>query len=182
MRPLSIPLLVAAFFSLCLTGLIAGFFYAYACSVMIGFAVLDPRAAMAAMQAINATVRNVYFAPAFFGPPVILGLTAGLAWRQQRRVGARWFGAAALVYFLGGFLLTMLINVPMNEALAITAIPEDRAEALRLWSAYSGPWQLWNAVRTGVSTVALVLTGVGLLSLQGTLRRQTGYSVAGRAR
>lgn len=176
------PLYAAALCSLVLTGLIAGFFYAYACSVMVGFAVLDPRTALAAMQAINATVRNIYFAPAFFGPPLILAITAGLAVRAGARRGALWFGSAAGVYCLGGLLLTMRINVPMNEALAVTAIPHDSVAALRLWADYAGPWQFWNIVRTAVSTLALILTGLGLLSMQGALRSGAGYSVAGRAR
>ncbi|MCK6441142.1 DUF1772 domain-containing protein [Elstera cyanobacteriorum] len=175
-------LYAAALGSLVLTGLIAGFFYAYACSVMVGFAILDPRTAIAAMQAINATVRNIYFAPAFFGPPLILAITTVLAMRVGARRAAIWFGAAAGVYLLGGLLLTMRINVPMNEALAVTTIPQDPAEALRLWADYAGPWQFWNFVRTVVGTLALVLTGLGLLAVQGALRPSAGYSVAGRAR
>lgn len=164
----------AALASLMLAGLIAGFFYAYACSVMIGFAVLDPRTALRAMQAINATVRNIYFAPAFFGPPLMLAITTGLAaWVGARRA-ALWFGAAGLVYLLGGLLLTMRVNVPMNEALAVTVIPDDPAEALRLWASYADPWRFWNGVRTAASTVALILTGLGLLSVQGALRRAAG--------
>ena len=49
------------------TGLIAGFFYAYDCSVMLGLERLDAAGFVRAMQAINATVRNEYFAASFFG-------------------------------------------------------------------------------------------------------------------
>lgn len=45
--------------------LVSGFFYAYFCSVMVGFATAPPEVAIAAMQAINATVRNAPFAFSF---------------------------------------------------------------------------------------------------------------------
>ena len=48
-------------------GLMAGFFYAYACSVMVGLDRVDDRTFIVTMQWINATVRNAAFAPAFFG-------------------------------------------------------------------------------------------------------------------
>jgi hypothetical protein len=51
------------------TGLISGFFYAYACSVTLGLALLPDGQYVEAMQAINATVRNGLFAFGFFGPP-----------------------------------------------------------------------------------------------------------------
>lgn len=54
------------------TGLIAGFFYAYACSVTRGLALLPDDRYVAAMQAINATVRNGVFAFSFFGAALSL--------------------------------------------------------------------------------------------------------------
>jgi uncharacterized membrane protein len=47
--------------------LIAGFFYAYHCSVMPGLAATDAVSAIKAMQGINAVVRNAVFAFSFFG-------------------------------------------------------------------------------------------------------------------
>src|ERR671916_2905068 len=58
------------------TGLISGFFYAYACSVTLGLALLPDEQYVEAMQAINATVRNGVFAFSFFGavPTLLLAL------------------------------------------------------------------------------------------------------------
>ncbi|EFG2885686.1 hypothetical protein BO068_004877, partial [Escherichia coli] len=70
--------LAFAALALILCGAIAGFFYAYSSSVMRGLDATDPRAAIAAMQGINATVRNAFFAPAFFGTPVACLISAGL--------------------------------------------------------------------------------------------------------
>ncbi|KJV10911.1 hypothetical protein VZ95_01900 [Elstera litoralis] len=158
--------------SLLLMGAIAGFFYAYACSVMVGLAAVDAGTAIRAMQGINATVRNVYFAPAFFGPPVVALLTAWAAYRQGRSVMGRWFVAAALVYGLGGLLLTIRINVPMNAALALLAVPTDPAEAARIWAAYAEPWRFWNLMRTLASFAALACCGIGISFLQSAPRAE----------
>lgn len=60
-------------------GLIAGLFYAYACSVMPGLARTDDRALVDAMQQINEAILNPVFALSFFGAPVLTAAAAILA-------------------------------------------------------------------------------------------------------
>ncbi|MCB1755090.1 MAG: DUF1772 domain-containing protein, partial [Gammaproteobacteria bacterium] len=144
----------AALLSLILTGAIFGFFYAWVCSTMWGLDQTDPVVAITAMQAMNASVRNLAFLPAFFFTAPVLLITATLAWWQQRRVSAGFFLAAGMVYGLGGFLLTALINVPLNDALAQVS-PANVADAGAIWREYSGNWQFWNTVRTINSGLAL---------------------------
>ena len=62
--------------SLTLSAAIFGFFYAWVCSTMWGLDAADPRVAIGAMQAMNASVRNAVFAPIFFGTPFALAATA----------------------------------------------------------------------------------------------------------
>lgn len=156
---------IAAFAALLLSGAIFGFFYAWICSTMWGLDALDPRVAIEAMQAMNASVRNVVFAPAFFGTPFVLALAAILAARDGVARAAWALGAAALVYGLGGMGLTLAVNVPMNEALAATETPADLEAARAIWQGYSPRWQLFNILRTGVSAVTLGLAGYALLAL-----------------
>ncbi len=158
-------LVLSAFVALLLTGAVFGFFYAWVCSTMWGLDAADPRTAIAAMQAMNASVRNAVFAPAFFLTPVALVITAALAWRAKQGPAAAAFSAAGLIYLFGGMLLTMTVNVPMNETLALVAIPDDPAEAAQIWRDYSGPWQFWNQTRTVFSGLALGLAGYGLYRL-----------------
>ncbi len=153
---------ISAAATLALAGGIAGFFYAYASSVMFGLNAIDPRDAIAAMKGINATVRNAVFAPAFFGAPVAAFLTAALLLRLGRRRAAGAMALAGLVYVLGAFAPTALVNVPMNNALALVAVPESPAEAARIWSDYAGRWMWWNALRTVFGGVSLLLVGYGL--------------------
>lgn len=160
--------------SILFSGAIFGFFYAWVCSTMWGLDATDPRIAIAAMQAMNASVRNIAFAPAFFLTPAVAALTGVVALSRRRRQAAGWFFAAAAVYLCFGLLLTMAVNVPMNEALALEAVPDDIEAARRIWDAYSQPWQVWNAVRAVASGVSLAFCAIGTLALG----RQSGRESA----
>ncbi len=147
------------------TGLISGFFYAYACSVSLGLALLPDEQYIEAMQAINATVRNGVFAFSFFG--AVFSLLVALALHSTRPRSRRFIlvALAAMLYIGGGFMVTFLVNVPMNEELAqvgetVFADPETLAQVR---AEYEGPWNFWNGVRTVFSSLAfLALIGACL--------------------
>lgn len=151
-----------AVMSILFCGAIFGFFYAWVCSTMWGLDAADPRVAIAAMHAMNGSVRNAVFFPAFFLTPVVLTATAVVFSLRGSKVPAGWFFGAALVYLVFGLFLTMSINVPMNEALALIAVPGDIEAARTIWQDYSERWQFWNQVRTVASGVSLALAAVGL--------------------
>lgn len=161
--PLKISAMISL--SLLLSAAIFGFFYAWVCSTMWGLDAADPRIAIAAMQAMNGSVRNAVFAPAFFATPVVLAVTAWLLWAQKYKVSARLFAAGAVLYLCLGLVLTMLVNVPMNEALALTDVPQDIEAARIIWQDYSKPWQFWNQTRTVASGAAFLLAVFGTLKL-----------------
>ncbi len=156
---------VSGYIAVTSTAAIFGFFYSWVCSTMWGLDAADPRVAIAAMQAMNASVRNAVFFPAFFGTPVLLVGAGALAWRARHRLAARFFLAAGIVYLVGGLVLTLTINVPMNETLAAVRVPETVEDAREVWASYSSRWQGWNTVRTVFSGLSLVLAGVGLAAL-----------------
>ena len=139
---------------------------------MWGLDATDPRTAIAAMQAMNASVRNPVFFPAFFLTPVALLVSSALLWKLNFNRSATWFGSAAITYFCFGLMLTMLINVPMNEALALRQVPEKLADAKVVWSDYSATWQFWNQIRTVASGVSFLMAVFGVLSLSATDQTQ----------
>ncbi|TIM25123.1 MAG: DUF1772 domain-containing protein [Mesorhizobium sp.] len=151
--------------SIVFCGAIFGFFYAWVRSTMWGLDQADPRVAIEAMQAMNASVRNAVFFPAFFLTPVVLGLTAAAMRFSGRKSPALWFAAATLVYLTSGLFLTLAVNVPMNEALAAIPVPKDIETAREIWQDYSGRWQFWNQARTIASGIALAFAGFGLARL-----------------
>ena len=154
-----------ALLALISAGAMFGFFFAWVCSTMWGLDAADPNVAIAAMQAMNASVRNWVFAPAFFGTPVLLAIAALAVWRFGYRRAATCLAAAGLVYLLGALVPTIAVNVPMNEALAAVETPLSLEEARETWRSYSGPWQFWNAVRAVFAGIALAFTGIGLMGI-----------------
>ncbi len=133
-------------------GVMAGFFYAFSAVVMPGLSTADPAIAMEAMQAINASVRNIAFAVGFFGAP--LACVAAMAHAAHRRDWpAGWMVlVGGSVYMIGAFGVTFLVNVPLNETLASLdpGLPENRSEML----SYIGEWSIWNNIRTVASVIA----------------------------
>jgi uncharacterized membrane protein len=135
-------------------GLIAGFFYAYACSVMIGLGRTDDRTFITSMQWINATVRNAGFAPSFFGA-LVLSATAAVVTTRRSRPGHRLVITAALLY-AAAFVITMAINVPLNNRLAAAGLPDDPARLAAIRDSFENTWVFWNLIRAALSTIALV--------------------------
>ena len=132
---------------------------------MWGLDVADPNVAISAMQAMNASVRNPVFAQAFFGTPLLFLAATLVAWNGTERRVALLFGSGGLLYVLGVMVPTMAFSVPLNETLAMVETPLGAAHAQRVWRDYSVPWQLWNALRTLAAGIALLLAGLGVLSL-----------------
>jgi uncharacterized membrane protein len=146
------------------TGLVAGIYYAFAVSVNLGLAAQPDVSYVATMQAINERIENPLFFLTFFG--AALFPLAALAMHYRRlRLGRFWLVALACVLSIGGnFLLTVFVNVPLNEQLASVAADASPEELARARAAYEGPWNFWNSVRTMFSFVAFVaLVGACLL-------------------
>lgn len=160
MRSITVILVLS---SMLLSAAIFGFFYAWVCSTMWGLDKADPRIAIKAMQAMNASVRNGVFAPAFIGTPLVLAVTGIVLWRQGIRKSATLFVGSALVYLCGGLVLTMVVNVPMNEALATVTVSDDLSSARQIWQDYSPTWQFWNQVRTVASGASFLIAILGVL-------------------
>lgn len=127
-------------------GLIAGVFFAFSSFVMKALARLPPHEGIAAMQSINVTVINPLFMIAFMGTAaacVLLTISSLLRWHDP---GAAYLLVGSILYLGGTLLVTVVFNVPLNEALAAVA-PEDSA-GVNLWASYLANWTTWNHVRT----------------------------------
>ena len=157
-RPLTLTLATLT------TGLISGFFYAYASSVTLGHALLPDEQYIEAMQAINATVRNGVFAFSFFGAVLSLLLAVAVHAPRLRPRTFLLIALACVLYIGGGFMLTFLVSVPMNEELARVSVGELGPAALaQIREEYEGPWNFYNGVRTVFSSLAfLALIGACL--------------------
>ncbi|PCJ95046.1 MAG: hypothetical protein COA52_04265 [Hyphomicrobiales bacterium] len=146
--------LLSTFVAIIACAAVSGFFYAYACSVMYGLNDSSAAVALEAMQGINRTVRNPIFAASFFGTALLLPLASFFNFTRGTKQAGALLALAALIYIGGGLLLTMAVNVPMNEALAIVDVAA-LSDPAKTWADYEAPWSLWNWARTGFSFLAL---------------------------
>lgn len=104
------------------------------------------------MQSINVVVINPIFFAAFFGTAllcILLAIAALLGWSEP---GAIYLLAGSLLYLLGTILVTMMLNVPLNNRLA--AVKADSAAGKNVWTEYLSSWTAWNHVRTAASLAA----------------------------
>jgi uncharacterized membrane protein len=134
-------------------GLVAGIFFAFSNFVMAALGRLPPAQGVAAMQAINVTVLNPLFFAVFFGTAALALLLAALA-LLGGVPGTVWTVGGTLLYVGGCIAVTMLGNVPLNNALK--ALAPDSAEAAALWTRYLDRWTRLNTVRTVASLAAAV--------------------------
>jgi uncharacterized membrane protein len=143
------------------TGLIAGTYYAFACSVMPGLAKTDDATFIDVMQRINKVIENPVFFASFFGAFVLPAISV---W-QQRKLGRgpalRWT-IAGLALYTAGLLTTMGINVPLNNTLAHAGDAHHIANAAKVRSDFEGTWNTWNIFRAVTSTAAIACLGRAL--------------------
>jgi uncharacterized membrane protein len=154
------PLTFAAALGCALMG---GLFFAFSNFVMQALARLPAPAGIAAMQAINVTVLNPLFLALFVGTAAACALLAVAALLRWPQAGALWLLAGALLYLFGNFAVTLVFNVPRNEALA--RLDAAQAGAERVWSDFVTGWTRWNHVRTvaGLAAAASLAVALGHL-------------------
>lgn len=142
------------------SALMGGLFFAFSTAVMGALGRLEPAAGIAAMQRINEVIQNPVFFLAFFGP-ALLAITIGVAalagWSEGRGLPLI---AGSAIYLTGIIAVTVLFNVPMNNALA--AADPASAEGARIWADYLARWTAWNHVRTVAGLAATACFALGL--------------------
>jgi uncharacterized membrane protein len=148
-----------------LTGLTAGLFYAYSCSVNLGLGKLSDEGYLAAMQSINREILNPVFYATFMGTLFLLPLST---WLQYNGVVSKRFLfllAATAVYAIGVFGVTILGNVPLNEALDKFNLHSATVEEIRKQRLlFEIPWNKLNNIRTLANIAALVLVIMACLA------------------
>jgi uncharacterized membrane protein len=130
------------------TGLTAGLFYAFSCSVMPGLRRVDDRSFVATMRAINVAILNGWFLIVFLGAPLVAVGAAVLQIDGEFGPSLLWSaaGAAACLVTL---VVTGAVNVPLNDRLA-----DERGEPGQLRVAFERRWNRANVVRTVSSVTA----------------------------
>jgi uncharacterized membrane protein len=135
------------------SSLMVGTFFAFSVFVMDALARLPAGQGIAAMKSINVTVLNPIFLGVFLGTALIcagLGIVTLASWSTS---GSTWLVLGCLLYVVGCFGVTMIFNVPLNNALA--RVTDGTSEASAFWATYQSQWTTWNHVRTVAPLAAL---------------------------
>ena len=142
------------------SGVVGGTFFAFSTFVMAALARLPPQQGIAAMNSINVTVINPLFFLAFSGTGALcLALIVG-AWFWGDAASGRLILIASLLYLVGCIGVTMVFNVPLNNALA--AVDASTPAGAALWQRYLAEWTTWNHVRTVAPIVSAILLTAAL--------------------
>jgi len=144
------------------SGLVGGVFFGFSGFVMRALARLRPAQGIAAMQSINVVAVTPPLMIALFGSAlacVALVVSSLFKWREPVAMLRLVSGGLFLV---GTVLVTLVRNVPMNDALA--AVDPDSADGAAQWVRYVPEWTAWNTVRTVAALAASAALTVALLA------------------
>jgi len=135
-------------------GLSAGSFLIFAHTIMPGLARTDDRTFVGAFQHIDRAIINPWFmVTAFLGALVF---TAAAAVTSRGTPAMRWI-IAALVLYLVAVVITMAVNVPLNDAIKAAGDPARVDVALVRQRFGESRWAAWNLVRVATTTPAFGL-------------------------
>ncbi|MEO9635612.1 MAG: anthrone oxygenase family protein [Parasphingorhabdus sp.] len=141
-------------------GIMAGVYFTFSAFVLQALDAAGRPIGMLAMQSINRIIVRSLFLPLFFLSSLACLLLAVFGVMQWGSAGAWQMVGGGALYVLGMSVVTMVGNVPLNNALE--AIDANGPEAEAMWRRYMQRWLPWNHVRTISCTVALILLIAGI--------------------
>lgn len=148
-------------FAILAYALVGGVFLAFSDFIMRSLSRTEGAGGVEAMQIINREVFRWVFMTLFLGMAALsLGIAGYGAFAMDGPAGTFTL-LAGLVYLAGCFGVTVVFNVPMNEALA--AMDKSAAATRAFWTGtYVPRWTFFNTVRTVACIVSATLLLVGL--------------------
>lgn len=147
------------FISILLTGLLAGLFYGFNCSVVKGLGNLQDEVYLYAFQSINKEIQNPYFFLSFLGSLLVLPVTSWFCFKNGDSLPFYLLLSATSIYLIGVFGVTVLGNVPLNEQLArfpINSATENEISLMR--KSFETAWNRHHSIRTVAAIAAFSLT------------------------
>jgi uncharacterized membrane protein len=142
-------------------GLSAGAFALYAHTIMPGLHATDDRTFVAAFQQLDRAIINPWFmASAFLGPAVLVALATAT---NLGRPALPWVGAALALYLVA-VVVTLAVNVPLNDALKAAGDPDRIRDLAAVRERFhEARWAAWNLLRVVTATTAFGLLAWALV-------------------
>ncbi|MEU8221239.1 DUF1772 domain-containing protein [Kribbella sp. NPDC048915] len=141
------------------TGLVAGVYAIYANAFMPGLATTDDRTFVGAFQAVDRAILNPLFLGLGFLGALVFTLLAGVLSVGEKALP--WI-AVAFVLYLVTMILTIRVNVPLNDALKAAGDPGSIDVAAARAAFDEAKWRTYNLVRTLLTLVSFGLLGWAL--------------------
>ena len=142
-------------------GLLGGVFFAFSAFVMSGLNRLPASKATAAMQSINVTAQHPPLMLALFGTAAVCGALVYRAistWGDRR---ALLLLIGAVTYLIGAVLVTIAVNVPLNNQLA--GVQAGGPSVSADWHHFVTLWTLANHARAVLCLAGCALLATALL-------------------
>jgi len=155
------------FAAVLLTGLVAGLFYGYDCSVVNGLGNLENDVYLQSFQSINKIIQNPYFFVSFMGCLLVLPFATWVSYGNSGPATFYLLLSATIIYLMGVFGVTIFFNIPLNEELAkfsISTATENEISTMR--KIFENPWNKYHAIRTVSSIISFSLTIISLLKFK----------------
>jgi uncharacterized membrane protein len=125
---------------------------------MPGLGHADDRTFIQAMRRINVSILNGWFGLAF-GGALVLGVAAVvLHWRGEGRDALPWI-IAGVVLYAASLVITMAVNVPLNDRLDAAGDPSRITDPAAVREKFESAWVHWNTARTLTCVAALGCLG-----------------------
>lgn len=125
------------------TGMMAGLFYAYSCSVMPALRRAPAAVLVETMQQVNRAILNGWFFLCYVGA-LLAGAVAVLVAALDGDTGVLVPAVLGLALYAAQVVVTSRVNIPLNNALDAAGSADP--EATR--AAFEQPWTKWNNLRT----------------------------------
>jgi uncharacterized membrane protein len=133
-------------------GLVAGVFALYAHTIMPGLKKTDDRTFVTAFQSLDRAIINPWFMAGGFLGALVFTLAAAVAHLGQDALP--WIVAALVLYAIA-FVITIAVNVPLNDALKAAGDPDRIADLAAVRERFDeARWAAFNLVRVVTSTTA----------------------------
>jgi uncharacterized membrane protein len=133
-------------------GLVTGAFVLYWHTIMPGLAGTDDRTFVSAFGSLDRAIINPWFMISGFLGALVFTLIA--AFTQFGRPAFGWV-VIALALYAAVFVITIAVNVPLNDAIKAAGLPDNPAELAAIREAFDeAKWRAWNLVRVIASVAA----------------------------
>ena len=137
-------------------GIMAGIFGLYAHTIMPGLRRTDDRTFIGAFQSIDRAIINPWFmAGGFLGALIFTGLAALLHIGGDEGAALPWI-VVAFVLYLAVVIVTIAVNVPLNNEIKAAGDPDRIADVGAVRKRFDeARWARWNVLRAVATTAAL---------------------------